>query len=90
MIFALTGLVGSTMHYHSEALHCLHHADEQHITANDEICPICTITGNHPVEEPQQSADLTYVDFNTLDYTELFLSAELHYCDIGRAPPAQI
>ena len=47
-VLAVGGLISSTMHYHSESLHCLEHGDEQHYTENDNVCPVCVIKYDQP------------------------------------------
>lgn len=42
---AVIGLFSSLVHYHSDGLDCLDHAEEAHIIQNDNFCPICTLVG---------------------------------------------
>lgn len=40
---AVIGLFSSLVHYHSDGLDCLDHAEEAHIIQTDSFCPICTL-----------------------------------------------
>lgn len=43
---AICGFIVSTMHYHSDSLHCLEHGHESHYTENDNVCPVCVVHTN--------------------------------------------
>ena len=47
-VIAIGGFISSTMHYHSESLHCLEHGHEAHYTENDNTCPVCVIQHVQP------------------------------------------
>ena len=92
-LFALTavlGLFGSLMHYHSEGLECLNHAEEQHYVQNDNTCPICTL-----VVEADHNADLDFEGFLApegilvISFTEA-PSVDLFLSEPGRAPPFMV
>lgn len=78
----------SMLHYHSAGLECLHHAEEQHITENDLLCPvsgIVAVTGG----EIQPSFDglLKFQDIIVVDLQPLYLSTQPFVPLLGRAPP---
>lgn len=77
----------SMLHYHSEGLECLSHADEQHYTQNELLCPVAgivAVTGG----ETQPSFDgLLKFHYTVFDLAPLYLSAQPFVPLLGRAPP---
>lgn len=92
-IFLTLGVFGimlSMTHYHSEGLLCLHHAEEQHYTENELLCPVAGLVA--------VQTDSHSTDYNTLlqyqetlvEVQELLLTTEVHDTLQGRAPPFMI
>lgn len=83
----MAGTMLSMLHYHSEGLECLSHADEQHYTQNELLCPvsgIVAVTGG----ETQPSFDgLLKFHYTVVDLAPLYLSAKPFVPLLGRAPP---
>ena len=86
-IAAVIGLFGSLMHYHSEGLDCLTHAEEQHFVQNYNTCPICTLTVDVDFDF-NLSFDAFLAPESILIVFELEApSADLFLTRPGRAPP---
>tara|TARA_R110002126_G_scaffold35949_2_gene109899 strand:+ start:8410 stop:8715 length:306 start_codon:yes stop_codon:yes gene_type:complete len=51
-LFAVLGLFTSLVHYHSDGLECLDHAEEAHIVQNESFCPICTLIVQADIPKP--------------------------------------
>ncbi|WP_428236368.1 hypothetical protein [Gracilimonas sp.] len=90
LLLAVAGLLSSMAHYHSGGLECLHHANEQHYTESDPVCPVCTISSYTP---DTNSAPFIHI----LEYQEVLISiTDFHFSDepftplLGRSPPALI
>jgi hypothetical protein len=87
---AVMGLVSSLAHYHSESLECLNHADEQHYTQNNNLCPVCTIVVDNttPVENDFQGI----FTFEQLveEFQQIILTPVSYYLEPGRAPPTLV
>ncbi len=85
--FAVTAMVISTMHYHSETIGYLEHAHEKHFTNNDLECPICFLTINFSHAE-ETNAAVEFIQYSTLEF---FYSIEIikdsYPHDLSRAPP---
>jgi hypothetical protein len=83
----MAGTMLSMMHYHSDGLECLSHAEHQHITENDLFCPVSgifAVTGG----ETQPSFDgLLKFHYTVTQLTPLYLSAQPFVPLLGRAPP---
>lgn len=86
--FAVFGIMLSMLHYHSEGLQCLTHADEQHYTQNELLCPvaglIAVISGE---EQPAIDGNFKFKSY-VFDVKSLYLSAQPFIPLLGRAPPA--
>lgn len=80
----------SMMHYHSDGLLCVHHAEEQHFTENEILCPVAGLIAVTSDSNPADyTRDLQYQE--TLVVTqELLLSTDIHYPLLGRDPPFMI
>ncbi|MBO6621711.1 MAG: hypothetical protein JJ927_12845 [Balneola sp.] len=86
-LLAVAGLFSSMIHYHSEGLECLEHAEEAHIIQNQDYCPISTLvsddefvtTFGFEVLLPLQELLLSDSSENI---TDLSISIKL-----GRSPP---
>jgi hypothetical protein len=80
----------SMMHYHSEGLLCVHHAEEQHYVENELLCPIAGLvavpTDNNPTD---YNTPLLYQK-TLVEVQELLLTSEVHDTLLGRAPPFMI
>lgn len=46
VLLTLSGLFTSMVHYHSDGLECLNHANEAHIIEYDVYCPISTLVSD--------------------------------------------
>ena len=77
-------------HYHSDGLECLHHANEQHYTESDPVCPVCTITNYTPVTELVSFNHILEYQENLVLVQELYLSDEPFAPLLGRSPPALV
>ncbi|WP_421775111.1 hypothetical protein [Gracilimonas sp.] len=90
LLLAVAGLLSSMAHYHSDGLECLHHANEQHYTESDPVCPVCTISSYTP--------DVDTAPFiHNLEYQEvLVLAPDINFLNepftplLGRSPPVLI
>ncbi len=86
-LLAVVGLFSSLVHYHSEGLECLEHAEEAHIVQTQDFCPISTL-----VSDDDFSASFSFeiilpqvdqlIDFDSEDEFETFLASKS-----GRSPP---
>jgi hypothetical protein len=85
--FAVLGLFTSLVHYHSEGLECLDHAEEAHIIQNESFCPICTLVVNAGIPEPL-SFQAYIAFFEILDLPSIIqLPNQTSFFFSGRAPP---
>ena len=50
--FAVLGLFTSLVHYHSEGLGCLDHAEEAHLVQTEDFCPISTLVSDDDFSTP--------------------------------------
>ncbi len=78
------------LHYHSEGLSCLEHAEEQHYTQNEIVCPVAgiiAVTGGQT--QPSMDLNMRSTDI-VVDVQPLFLSAQPFVPLLGRAPPFMI
>jgi hypothetical protein len=78
------------MHYHSEGLLCVHHAEEQHYTDNELLCPVAGLVAVQVDETPSDYNLLLQYQQTLIDVQELLLSTEVHNSLLGRAPPSVI
>lgn len=77
----------SMLHYHSDGLACLHHAEEQHYTQNEILCPVAGIVAVTPGEiQPSLDGLMKFHD-NIVDIQPLYLSVQPFVPLLGRAPP---
>ena len=84
---AVIGLFSSLVHYHSDGLDCLDHAEEAHIIQNDNFCPICTLVVQADILEPL-SFDVFLSFFEILDLPSLIeVTDQTSSLFSGRAPP---
>tara|TARA_R110000868_G_scaffold304437_17_gene565274 strand:- start:4004 stop:4312 length:309 start_codon:yes stop_codon:yes gene_type:complete len=86
-VLAITGLIGSITHYHSEGLECLDHAEEQHYVQNDNYCPICTLVVSGDFDIQISTEVILLSDEHFFFYDEFFPSTSHFYLNFGRAPP---
>lgn len=82
-----TGLIFSMTHYHIESMDCLYHVEDQHISQNDLLCPVCGITGYEPSFSPSASNNIEYSELN--GFSEISNnSGRIISIFLLRAPPA--
>ena len=85
-VVVVAGLVFSISHYHNETMECLNHAESQHITDNDLLCPICGITAfAEPVSQP--SVDGLWYQESIYEINDLLLIVQPFELLPSRAPP---
>lgn len=84
------GIMLSMMHYHSEGLLCVHHAEEQHYTENELLCPVAGLVAIHFDDTPTDYNFLLQYQQTLIDVQELLLSTEVHNSLLGRAPPFMV
>ena len=84
----MLGLIGALTHYHSEAMECLLHTDEQHYVQNEEVfCPNCTLINTALVSHNQSFDSFLSVDVSLDDFNEVYFEKELAHPKTSRAPP---
>lgn len=83
----MAGTMLSMMHYHSEGLECLSHADEQHFTQNELLCPVAGIVAVTGAETQPSFDGLLKFHYAVVDLAPLYLSAQPFVPLLGRAPP---
>lgn len=84
------GMMLSMNHYHSDGLLCVHHAEEQHYTENELLCPVAGLVA---IQADDSSTDYNFLlqyQQTLIDVQELLLSTEVHNSLLGRAPPTLI
>lgn len=64
ILIIAAGLMFSMTHYHFESLECLYHVEDQHITQNDILCPICGITASEPEHSPSVNIHVGHSELN--------------------------
>lgn len=77
-------------HYHSEGLECLEHANEQHITENEILCPICAITAFTDTGHDSDLSDIIKFEESTVEVESLLIAYQPIASLLGRAPPSVI
>lgn len=89
-IIAIGGFVGSTMHYHSESLHCLDHAEEQHYTENEQLCPI-GIVKKSQLSTTVDTIETIFTEIGLLSQPLYLIQAESFFnYKKNRAPPSLV
>lgn len=84
---SVVGIMLSMMHHHSDGLLCIHHAEEQHVTDNELLCPVAGLTAVTPNDvQPDTKGYFQYQE-TRLIVQELLFSSNVHYVLLGRAPP---
>lgn len=89
-LFLTVGVLGimlSMIHYHSEGLLCVHHAEEQHYTENELLCPVAGLVAIQTEDTPTDYNFLLQYQQTLINIQELLLSIEFHNSLLGRAPP---
>lgn len=87
-VVTIGGFVGSTMHYHSESLHCLEHNDEQHFTENDQLCPIGVVKKNQLVHHTH-SVEIVLKEFGLIiQPIDFYAATSFTTYKKNRAPPS--
>ncbi|MFP8488918.1 hypothetical protein ACKGJO_07430 [Gracilimonas sp. Q87] len=92
-IFLTLGVFGimlSMMHHHSDGLLCLHHAEEQHYTENELLCPVTGLIAVNSGDNPTDFNTLLQFQETLVEVQELMLTTEVHDTLLGRAPPFMI
>lgn len=87
LFVAAAGIMLSMMHYHSDGLECLAHAEHQHITQNDLLCPVAGIIAVTGGETQPAFDGLLMFHYTVIDHPPLYLSAQPFVPLLGRAPP---
>lgn len=87
LLLAMAGTMLSMLHYHSEGLECLSHADEQHYTQNELLCPVAGIVAVTGGETQPTFDGLLKFHYTVVDLAPLYLSAQPFVPLLGRAPP---
>lgn len=90
MVFAISGIMLSMLHYHSDGLLCLHHDEERHFTQNEMLCPVAGIVAVTPVEVQPSFDGLMKFHDTIVDIQPLYLSAQPFVPLLGRAPPFMV
>ena len=80
----------SMLHYHSDGLECLSHAEHQHITENDLLCPVSGIVAVTGFETQPALDGILKFHYTVIDRAPLYLSAQPFVPLLGRAPPTLI
>ncbi len=84
--FAVLGLFTSLVHYHSEGLECLDHAEEAHIIEYEVNCPVSTLVSDaFFIEKVGFDAFISFdvtIYYNNEQTLKSFSSTKL-----GRSPP---
>ena len=84
---AVIGLFVSMVHYHSEGLECLEHAEEAHIVEYDVYCPISTLVSDADFIEPiKLDALISFV--SKIFYQNDQILKNFTPSKLGRSPPA--
>ncbi|WP_322571007.1 hypothetical protein [Rhodohalobacter sp.] len=78
------------MHYHSEGLLCVHHAQEQHYTENELLCPVAGLVAVTADSNPTDLNHLLQYQETLVEVQELLLTTEVPNTLLGRAPPYMI
>lgn len=87
-LLSVMGLLASMVHYHSEGLGCLEHAQEAHYIENTDTCPLTTLVVHFGVE-----SDLAFDGFikpGHFFHQEDGVFYKISYCSlsVGRDPPS--
>lgn len=90
IVVTASGMFASVLHYHSQSMECLYHAEgEQHFTENHLLCPICAYVADEP---PIQNVEAVLPGYE--DVKPGFLSTFIYIGSKAglsqRAPPSQI
>jgi len=84
------GIMMSMMHYHSDGLLCVHHAEEQHYAENELLCPVAGLIAINFDNSPSDYTTILQYQETLVDVQELLLSTDVHDSLLGRAPPYMI
>lgn len=84
---ASASLIGATMHYHSDAFHCLEHGDTPHLSVNEQLCPLSVLNLDNDAVSPAITSQLHEAEEPLLLIPEAAHSFEFHSTKFGRAPP---
>lgn len=87
---ATAGLIGATMHYHSDAVLCLEHGDTPHLSTNEQLCPVSVLNLDDDAVSPAITSQLHEVEDPLLIIPEFALSFDLSTFRLGRAPPSLV
>ena len=88
-LFTVLGLFSSMVHYHSEGLECLEHAEEAHIVQTESFCPISTLVTDDNFSTPFTfevilPSENQSIHLNFEEEFETFVASKS-----GRSPPFQ-
>ncbi|XWN35857.1 MAG: hypothetical protein ROO71_07800 [Balneola sp.] len=85
-LLTVTGLFSSLVHYHSEGLECLEHAEEAHIVEYEVYCPVSTLVSDADfIETEEIDAFITFdskIFYKNDAVLKSFISTKP-----GRSPP---
>ncbi|WP_018126739.1 hypothetical protein [Balneola vulgaris] len=84
---AVAGLFVSMVHYHSEGLECLEHAEEAHIIPTVDFCPICTIVVSSDIETPFNTNGLLTPSTTLVYENDVYSDDNTYRLASPRAPP---
>lgn len=84
---ATAGLIGATMHYHSDAILCLEHGDVPHLSMNELLCPVSVLNLDNDAVSPAITSQLHEAVEPLLIIPEAVHSIEFPSAKFGRAPP---
>lgn len=86
-IFAVIGLFTSLVHYHSEGLECLDHAEETHFIQTVDYCPVCTLVSDVDFKTPLSFDGFLVQKDSILEVKLAFKNPFFSSSKFGRAPP---
>ncbi|MGN8225896.1 hypothetical protein [Gracilimonas sp. BCB1] len=90
LLLAVVGLLSSMAHYHSDGLECLHHANEQHYTESDSVCPVCTIVTHTFTGDTNELKHMLEFQEKLIAFQALLISNEPFNPLLGRSPPSLV
>lgn len=86
--FAVLGLFTSLVHYHSEGLECLDHAEEAHLVQTEDFCPVSTLVTDDDFSTPFTfdillSSEDEIIQYYSEEEIDSFIASKS-----GRSPPS--
>lgn len=86
-LLAVIGLFTSLVHYHSDGLECIEHAEEAHIVEYEVYCPISTLVSDADFVEPTEFDAFISFDSKIFYKNDQTLKS-FSSTKPGRSPPA--